>query len=129
MTVAPDAALTAPLDAHSATPPFVQVKRRISEAAASGSLVVGARLPPVRELAGRLGVAANTVARAYRELEQEGVVETRGRGGSFIAAADATQQQAASAAADFAERADALGLGRADALALVAAALDARGVV
>ena len=123
-----DALIAGPLDAGSATPPFVQLKHRISEAAASGSLVVGTRLPPVRALAERVGLAANTVARAYRELEQEGVLQTRGRAGTFVAAADATRQLAVAAAADFAERAEGLGLSRQDAVALVDAALDARRI-
>ena len=52
--------------------------------------------------------------------------ETRGRAGTFVAAGDPVHRLAAAAAAEFAERADALGLAREDALALVAAALDAR---
>jgi len=126
MTDSVDALLAQPFDARSGPPPFVQLKHRIAEAAAAGGLPAGTRLPPVRALADRVGLAANTVARAYRELEQEGVLETRGRAGTFVAAGDAVHRIAVAAAAEFAERADALGLGRDDALALVAAALDAR---
>ena len=50
----------------------------------SGELDAGTKLPTVRGLAGDLGLAANTVARAYRELEALGVIETRGRAGSVV---------------------------------------------
>ena len=53
------------------TPPFEQVKDQIVAQRASGELPAGHRLPPVRALAAELGVAPNTVARAYRELGRE----------------------------------------------------------
>jgi DNA-binding transcriptional regulator YhcF (GntR family) len=58
------------LDPESPHPPYEQLRQLIVEAANSGRIAVGARLPPVRTLAVHLGVAANTVARAYRELER-----------------------------------------------------------
>ena len=58
-----------------------QVQRGIRRAIAEGELRVGDPLPPVRQLAGDVGVNLNTIARAYRELEREGLVRTaRGRG-------------------------------------------------
>jgi len=117
--------LAGAVDAASAVPPFEQLKRRISDAASSGEAPVGARLPPVRALADELGLAPNTVARAYRELEAEGVLETRGRAGTFVAAADAVERQAAAAATDFAARMADLGVGADIALTLARAALDA----
>jgi DNA-binding transcriptional MocR family regulator len=45
----------------------------------------GTRLPPVRRLAGDLGLAPNTIARAYRELERDGYIETGGRHGTYVA--------------------------------------------
>ena len=58
-----------------------QIVRGIRGAIASGELPSGAELPPVRQLAGDLGVHLNTVARAYRELQASGLVHTaRGRG-------------------------------------------------
>ncbi len=48
---------------------------------------MGTRLPTIRHLAADLGLAVNTVGRAYRELEEAGLIETRGRAGSFVAAA------------------------------------------
>jgi len=87
------------VDTASAEPPYEQVRRQIAEAVAAGRLVAGTRLPPVRQLAGDLGLAANTVARAYRELEQAGLVETRGRGGTVVTGAGDERREAARAAA------------------------------
>jgi len=112
------------IDADSAVPPYEQVRMRIAELAASGGLAAGTRLPPVRQLATELGLAANTVARAYRELEQAGLVETRGRAGTLITARAArTPVEAQRAAQRYAEQATALGLAPEAALELVRAAL------
>ncbi|GAA0527780.1 GntR family transcriptional regulator [Paractinoplanes ferrugineus] len=114
------------VDPDSATPPYDQVRRRIAELAASGTLPAGTKLPPVRTLATDLGLAANTVARAYRELEAAGLVETRGRAGTVVTSrATGTSVQAQLAAADYAARIRALGVTPETALALVRAALDA----
>ncbi|WP_223693431.1 GntR family transcriptional regulator [Leifsonia poae] len=118
--------LMRPLDPASTAPPFEQLRRRIAEAARTGELAVGTRLPTVRALAESLSLAANTVARAYRELEQEGVVATHGRAGTFIAATNPAAQEAAVAASAFADRVTTLGFSTADALALARAALEAR---
>ena len=72
------------VDPTSAVPPYEQLRSGIAGRAADGSLPAGTRLPPVRTLASDLGLAANTVARAYRELEADGVVETLGRKGTFV---------------------------------------------
>ncbi|WP_345584830.1 GntR family transcriptional regulator [Streptomyces prasinosporus] len=107
-------------------PPYEQVRAQISEQARSGALPVGYRLPTVRGLAGTLGLAANTVAKAYRALEADGVIETRGRNGTVVAAAgSAAQREAASAAQGYAERARRLGLTEDEALAAVRDALRA----
>ncbi|HEX2189701.1 MAG TPA: GntR family transcriptional regulator, partial [Longimicrobiaceae bacterium] len=73
------------LDAASDLPIWEQVVARVEEAVATGTLVPGGRLPPVRHLAERLDVAPGTVARAYAELERRGVVETRGPRGTRVA--------------------------------------------
>ncbi|MFC7817999.1 GntR family transcriptional regulator [Streptomyces sp. NPDC057367] len=101
------------------TPPYEQVRAQISEQARSGALPVGYRLPTVRGLAESLGLAANTVAKAYRALEGDGVIETRGRNGTFVAAAGAAERELASAAQGYAERARRLGAGEEDAVAAV----------
>lgn len=93
--------------------PFERVKARIRDGAVSGSLPHGSRLPTVRALADELGIAANTVARAYRELEAEGVIETRGRAGSFVSwSADAAEAELERLADAYAARAEALGIPR-----------------
>ncbi|CAL9290640.1 GntR family transcriptional regulator [Streptomyces rochei] len=108
------------------TPPYEQVRAQISEQARSGALPVGYRLPTVRGLAETLGLAANTVAKAYRALEGDGVIETRGRNGTFVAAAgSAAERELASAARGYAERARRLGVAEEDAVAAVRDALRA----
>ncbi|GID92181.1 GntR family transcriptional regulator [Amorphoplanes digitatis] len=112
------------IDAGSAVAPYEQVRTRIAELAAEGVLAAGTRLPPVRALAAELGLAANTVARAYRELEQAGLVETHGRAGTLITArAAGTPAEAQRAARRYAEQATALGVSPQAALELVRAAL------
>ncbi|MEU6810744.1 GntR family transcriptional regulator [Streptomyces sp. NPDC046831] len=108
------------------TPPYEQVRAQISEQARSGALPVGYRLPTVRGLAESLGLAANTVAKAYRALEADGVIETRGRNGTFVAAAgSAAAREAAAAAQAYADRVRRLGLTETDALAAARDALRA----
>lgn len=58
--------------------------RQVKHAVATGSLAPGEKMPTVRDLAGILLVNPNTVARAYRDLEREGVLETAPGRGSFI---------------------------------------------
>ncbi|MEY9963042.1 DNA-binding transcriptional regulator YhcF (GntR family) [Streptacidiphilus sp. MAP12-16] len=112
------------LDPQSSVPPYEQVRAQIAELARSGAAPVGMRLPTVRRLAEDLGLAANTVAKAYRELEAAGVVETRGRHGTVVAASgDASRRVAAQAAAAYAERVHGLGIPAAEARAVVEAAL------
>jgi DNA-binding transcriptional regulator YhcF (GntR family) len=73
------------VDLRSATPPYEQIRSQISSLVAVGALASGSRLPTVRSLAADLGIAAGTVARAYKELEAAGVVESRRRGGTVVA--------------------------------------------
>ncbi|MDV9173151.1 GntR family transcriptional regulator [Streptomyces sp. W16] len=106
--------------------PYEQIRAQISEQARSGALPVGHRLPTVRGLAESLGLAANTVAKAYRALETDGVIETRGRNGTLIAAAgSAAEREAALAAQAYAEKVRRLGLTQEDAAAAVRDALRA----
>ena len=67
------------------TPFYVQVVNQIKFLVASGRLAAGEQLPPVRKLAEQLLINPNTVARAYRELETEGVVTSRRGAGVFVA--------------------------------------------
>lgn len=76
-------------------PPFEQVRSGIVELIRRGDLLVGQRIPTVRRLAADLDLAPNTVAKSYRELESAGVIETRGRHGSFIKAGQDTARDRA----------------------------------
>lgn len=73
------------IDGASPVPPYRQLVDQLLALIAGGTLPVGQRLPPVRQLAADLGLANGTVARAYRLLEEAGVLETRGRRGTFVA--------------------------------------------
>lgn len=73
------------LDPASTAPPYEQVRRQLADFIETGVLAGGTRLPPVRQLAGDLGLAAGTVARAYSELESAGLVHTRRGGGTVVA--------------------------------------------
>ncbi|MEU9037093.1 GntR family transcriptional regulator [Streptomyces sp. NPDC048352] len=106
--------------------PYEQLRAQIADRARSGELPAGYKLPTVRGLAEELGLAANTVAKAYRALEGDGVIETRGRNGTFVAAAEGSSREAAAAAQSYAERAHRLGLTEAEALAAATTALRAR---
>jgi DNA-binding transcriptional regulator YhcF (GntR family) len=106
------------VDGTSSTPPYEQIRSQVTGQVEAGRLHAGDRLPTVRRLAEDLGVATNTVARAYRELEQAGTIETRGRAGSFVTGDQVTSKAKAAAVAYLAET-KALGLSPAEALALV----------
>ncbi len=73
------------IDPGAAVPPFAQLREVLISRIAEGSLAPGTKLPPVRTLAAELGLAANTVARSYKELEAAGFVQTQGRGGTIVA--------------------------------------------
>ncbi len=103
---------------------FDQLRVQIIDGIRDGRLPPGTRLPTVRDLAGQIGLAVNTVARSYRELEAAGVLETRGRYGTFVARADPTDAAMAAAASAFAETARTLGIGKSDALRYLDAVFD-----
>jgi DNA-binding transcriptional regulator YhcF (GntR family) len=104
------------VDGAADRPLFDQLRTQIIEAIRAGTLRPGTRLPTVRELARELGLAVNTVARAYRELETAGIVETRGRFGTFVARADPADTAMAAAAGVYLDVARGLGFGKAEAL-------------
>ena len=78
--------LTITIDRGQEEPVYAQVAHQLRQLIASGSLPPGTALPAVRRLAGDLGVNLNTVARAYRVLEEEGFLNIRGRSGAKVAA-------------------------------------------
>lgn len=110
------------IEDDSATPPYEQVREQLHRLIDAGALPAGTRLPTVRALAAELGLAVNTVARAYRELETAGAVTTRGRAGTVVADDDA-EHAAKAAAAQYAARARELGVPADRAIALVRDAL------
>lgn len=108
--------------------PFEQIREGITAQVAAGSLLVGTRLPAVRTLAEELGVAPGTVARAYKELESAGIVETRGRAGTVVSGGvDSVEHELQLAAGAFAARVRALGATPERALEVASAALGASG--
>jgi GntR family transcriptional regulator len=118
------------LEPSSPVPPYEQIRMQIATMTASGVLEVGARLPTIRQLAKDLGVAGGTVARAYRELEAERVIVTRGRHGSFVAEPNAAARDGSisalrEAANAFAVRVHQLGADPQGALELAGQALRA----
>lgn len=115
------------IDSEAATAPFEQLRTQIAAAVAEGRLDAGTRLPTVRALAADLGLAANTVARAYRELEADSVIATHGRRGTFVRSEvvdEPTQHSSAAdaaraAASDYVHSVRRLGLSSPEALRLV----------
>ena len=109
-------------DPQASKPLFDQLRSQIIDGIRGGRLPPGTRLPTVRELAAQLGMAVNTVARAYRELESAGILETRGRFGTFVARTDPADAAMATAAHTYATAAKALGVDKDEALKYVEAA-------
>lgn len=73
------------VDPSDPTPPYEQIKRDLLDQVRTGVLGAGDRLPAIRALAGQLQLAAGTVARAYKELEEGAVIVTRRGAGTTIA--------------------------------------------
>lgn len=80
------AGLSVAVDLLSPVPPYEQIRQQVGAHVVAGLLTAGDRLPTVRALAARLGLATNTVARAYQELEADGLVTTRRRVGTVVTA-------------------------------------------
>ncbi|MEU3791412.1 GntR family transcriptional regulator [Streptomyces fructofermentans] len=112
------------IDPASAVPPFEQIRAQLARQIQDRTLAVGTRLPTIRRLAADLGLAANTVGRAYRELEEAGLIETRRAAGSFVSAAGENGRAVAHrAAAEYAALVAGVGIGPDEALRIVQAAL------
>lgn len=115
------------VDNESTTALFEQVRTQIATAVAAGQLSAGTKLPTVRRLAADLGLAPHTVARAYRELETDAVIATRGRLGTFVrsevvdesATHSSVGDTARVAAAEYVHAVRRLGLSTPEALRLV----------
>lgn len=81
------------VDTRSPTPQYEQIRSQITGFVLTGSLPPGTQLPPIRQLAGHLGLSNGAVARAYKELEREGTVTTNGKKGTTIAPQDEQSAQ------------------------------------
>lgn len=103
-------------------PPAEQIHDQIRGLIAIGALSTGVRLPSVRQLAADLGVAPGTVAKAYRQLEAEGLLTTRiGAGTTVSAAAESAPSDVADAARTFITVAQRAGLSADEAMSLLRA--------
>ncbi|GGM89105.1 GntR family transcriptional regulator [Dactylosporangium sucinum] len=112
------------IDAASPVPPFEQLRAQLARQIQDHTLAVGTRLPTIRRLAADLGLAVNTVGRAYRELEEAGLIETRGSAGSFVSAAgEKGRERASRAAAEYAAVIASVGIDANEAIRIVKAAL------
>jgi|MudIll2142460700_1097286.scaffolds.fasta_scaffold140240_2 DNA-binding transcriptional regulator YhcF (GntR family) len=78
--------LTLLVDWRDAEPVYAQIARQIRSRVATGEIAPGTMLPPVRSVATDLGVNLNTVARAYRVLEEEGFLRIQHRSGAEVVA-------------------------------------------
>jgi GntR family transcriptional regulator len=72
------------LDSGSGVPPYLQLVHQVRQAVLMGYLQPGDRLPLIREAVETLAINPNTVAKAYRQLEQEGLVTGRPGQGTFV---------------------------------------------
>ena len=89
------------LDANSAVPVFQQISNQVHFAIQTGALAPGIRLPSIRALAADTNIAANTVAKAYRNLEFRGLIQALDRSGFVVAAvAEDSRYQARGVSAD-----------------------------
>ena len=119
-----DLAAQLAIDADSDRAPFEQLRLGVIDLVTRGELLVGERLPTVRALAADLDLAPNTVAKSYRELEAAGIIETRGRRGSFIkAGSNTTLDDAQRATVEHVEALRALGVDDATIVELVTRAV------
>ena len=72
------------VDSRSVAPPYLQIVQQVRQALRMGLLDVGDRLPAVREVVAATAINPNTVLKAYRDLEREGLVEARPGHGTFV---------------------------------------------
>lgn len=111
------------IDDRSPLPPYEQLRSQIAAMVRAGDLAEGTRLPSIRQLANDLGVAGGTVARAYRELESAGIVQTRGRHGTVVAApapeTTTTSDELLSVAQTFVDRVHDIGIDVDEAVAVI----------
>ena len=76
------------IDNASDRPVYQQIMNQIKRDIALGRLIKNEKLPTVRQLAGQIAINPNTIAKAYRQLEQEGIIVTKAGAGAFVANLD-----------------------------------------
>ena len=72
------------MDSRSVVPPYLQIVQQVRQALRMGVLDVGDQLPTVREVVSATAINPNTVLKAYRDLEREGLIEARAGHGTFV---------------------------------------------
>jgi GntR family transcriptional regulator len=72
------------IDGRSAVPPYLQIVQQVRQALRMGVLGMGDKLPTVREVVAETAINPNTVLKAYRDLEREGLIEPRAGHGTFV---------------------------------------------
>lgn len=120
------------VDPDAVVPTYEQIREQVTAMVVAGTLAPGQRLPSIRQLATDLDLANGTVARAYRELDTDGMVISRGRGGTRVAKPEQwgapatvtdTRNRLAEAAARYATLVRQLGIDTDDATVVLHAAL------
>ena len=120
------------VDPRSGVPIYLQVIEQVKRSVAIGVLGAGEQLPTVKQLALDLTINPNTVAKAYRELERDGVIETSPGRGSFVKSSNGVTDTTKAAATDVARdaidaavrEAKSIGLAADDIRTLANAAID-----
>ncbi|WP_329498806.1 GntR family transcriptional regulator [Kitasatospora herbaricolor] len=117
------------IDRRSGVATYLQIVQQVKNALRLGHLVPGDRLPTAKEVVAATAVNPNTVLKAYRELEREGLVAPRPGVGTFVLRSLAREESAPDSPlrlelAGWARRAREAGLAREDVLALVASVLE-----
>ena len=82
------------IDNASSRPVYQQIMDQIKRDIALGRLIQDEKLPTVRQLAGQLAINPNTIAKAYRQLEQEGIIVTKPGSGAFVTNLDSNLSRA-----------------------------------
>jgi GntR family transcriptional regulator len=82
------------IDNASDRPVYLQIIDQVKRDIALGRLDKDEQLPTVRQLAQQLAINPNTIAKAFRQLEQEGIIVTRAGAGAFVAGLDSTLSRA-----------------------------------
>ncbi len=78
------------IDNASSRPVYQQIMDQIKRDIAMGRLIKNEKLPTVRQLAGQIAINPNTIAKAYRQLEQQGIIVTKAGSGAFVANLDSS---------------------------------------